>query len=74
MIIAIDKIKIALNYQYSARQATDIERQHSQLKQNAMWGGIFVIITFAISRSKTYFHIVKCRLKHYKYALLLAKY
>lgn len=34
-----------LNYEYSARQATDIERQNSQLNQNAMWGGLLVILT-----------------------------
>ena len=36
---------IGLHFEYSARQATDIERQNSQLNQNAMWGGILVIIT-----------------------------
>ena len=34
-----------LQYEYSARQANDIERQNSQLNQNAMWGGLLVIIT-----------------------------
>jgi len=34
-----------LHFEYSARHATDIERQNSQLNQNAMWGGIFVILT-----------------------------
>ena len=45
----VDKMKSTfpsnLYYDYSARQATDIERQFSQLKQNAMWGGLFVILT-----------------------------
>jgi multidrug efflux pump subunit AcrB len=36
---------LGLNYEYSARQATDIERQNSQLNQNAMLGGLLVILT-----------------------------
>jgi multidrug efflux pump len=33
-----------MEYAYTARQATDIEKQTSQLNQNAAWGILFVII------------------------------
>lgn len=33
-----------MKYEYTARQATEIERQTSQLNQNAAWGIVFVII------------------------------
>ena len=35
----------SLKYQYSSKQSSDIEKQNSQLNQNAFWGIIFVIIT-----------------------------
>ncbi|MBT3629890.1 MAG: efflux RND transporter permease subunit, partial [Candidatus Marinimicrobia bacterium] len=38
------KFPAGMDYAYTARQATDIERQNSQLNQNAAWGILFVII------------------------------
>ncbi len=38
------KFPIGMEYAYTARQATDIEVQNSQLNQNAAWGILFVII------------------------------
>ena len=38
------KFPDGMDYAYTARQATDIERQNSQLNQNAAWGILFVII------------------------------
>ncbi|NQV43114.1 MAG: efflux RND transporter permease subunit [Candidatus Marinimicrobia bacterium] len=38
------KFPSGMKYEYTARQATDIERQNSQLNQNAAWGILFVII------------------------------
>ncbi|MBC8374979.1 MAG: efflux RND transporter permease subunit [FCB group bacterium] len=38
------KFPQGMEYAYTARQATDIERQNSQLNQNAAWGILFVII------------------------------
>ncbi len=38
------KFPTGMKYEYTARQATDIERQNSQLNQNAAWGILFVII------------------------------
>ena len=38
------KFPEGMNYAYTARQATDIEKQNSQLNQNAAWGILFVII------------------------------
>ncbi len=39
-----DKFPAGMDYAYTARQATDIERQTSQLNQNAAWGILFVIL------------------------------
>lgn len=41
---AAEKFPDGMKFAYTARQATDIETQNSQLNQNAMWGIIFVII------------------------------
>jgi len=45
---AVDKLAAkfpaGMKYEYTARQATDIEKQNSQLNQNAAWGILFVII------------------------------
>ncbi len=38
------KFPQGMEYAYTARQATDIEKQNSQLNQNAAWGILFVII------------------------------
>ena len=38
------KFPQGMNYAYTARQATDIEKQNSQLNQNAAWGILFVIL------------------------------
>ena len=35
---------VGMKFAYTARQATDIEKQNSQLNQNAAWGILFVII------------------------------
>jgi len=37
-----------MKYEYTARQATEIEKQTSQLNQNAAWGIVFVIIVLFI--------------------------
>jgi len=39
-----EKFPPGMEYEYTARQATDIEKQNSQLNQNAAWGILFVII------------------------------
>ncbi len=39
-----EKFPPGMKYEYTARQATDIEKQTSQLNQNAAWGILFVII------------------------------
>ncbi len=39
-----EKFPKGMEYAYTARQATDIEKQNSQLNQNAAWGILFVII------------------------------
>lgn len=45
---AVDKLAArfpnGMKYEYTARQATDIEKQNSQLNQNAAWGILFVIV------------------------------
>jgi len=38
------KFPPGMAYEYTARQATDIEKQNSQLNQNAAWGILFVIL------------------------------
>ncbi len=38
------KFPHGMEYAYTARQATDIEKQNSQLNQNAAWGILFVIL------------------------------
>ncbi|MCF7808779.1 MAG: efflux RND transporter permease subunit [Candidatus Marinimicrobia bacterium] len=38
------KFPEGMEFAYTARQATDIETQNSQLNKNAMWGIIFVIL------------------------------
>ncbi|NQV16676.1 efflux RND transporter permease subunit [bacterium] len=39
-----EKFPQGMQYAYTARQATDIEKQNSQLNQNAAWGILFVIL------------------------------
>ena len=39
-----EKFPAGMHYAYTARQATDIEKQNSQLNLNAAWGILFVII------------------------------
>ncbi len=39
-----EKFPQGMEYAYTARQATDIEKQNSQLNQNAAWGILFVIL------------------------------
>jgi len=45
---AVDKLATkfpeGMQYAYTARQATDIEKQNRQLNQNAAWGILFVIV------------------------------
>jgi len=43
-----EKFPVGMQYAYTARQATDIERQTSQLNQNAAWGILFVIIVLFV--------------------------
>ncbi len=39
-----EKFPQGMKHAYTARQATDIEKQNSQLNQNAAWGILFVIL------------------------------
>jgi len=38
------KFPDGLEFAYTARQATDIEKQNTQLKSNALWGILFVVL------------------------------
>ena len=40
-----EKFPSELKFEYSSKQSNEIEKQNSQLNQNAFWGIIFVIIT-----------------------------